>query len=58
MCKVCLENCKKHLPDVPEERWFDFLMEFTCFPFGDAQMVEQQLITKVYGEFFRASGPI
>ena len=56
MCKRCVENCRKHIPDIPEKEWYDYLMEFTCFPFGSAQMVEDQLVTLAYHEYFKEEG--
>jgi len=51
MCQICLDNCRKHIPEVSDNDSFDFLMEFTCFPFGSAKMVEDQLITLVYKKY-------
>lgn len=53
MCQRCLDNCYKHLPDIREDWYFDFLMEYTCFPFGSAKMVEDQIITIAYHEYFK-----
>jgi hypothetical protein len=53
MCQQCADNMRKHLPEIPEDEWVDFLMEFTCYPFGSAQMVEEQITTEAYKQYFR-----
>ena len=43
MCKACSEAVTLNFPDVPEKDHGDFLVNFTCFPFGRADLVSHQL---------------
>lgn len=44
MCQQCLEAVQRYYPHLNEEEQCELLMSATCFPFGDADMVERQLI--------------
>ncbi len=44
MCVKCLEAVKRHFPDCPDGSIHELLMGGTCFPFGEPEQVEKQLI--------------
>lgn len=43
MCQLCVDAIKTHLPDLPEDEWFKYLIDFTCFPFGTGEEVAEQI---------------
>jgi len=44
MCAGCLTAIKEVFPEIPENERGEFLMGATCFPFGDAEQVHEQLV--------------
>ena len=44
MCQRCLDAVKTHWPNLPDEHIGTLLMGATCFPFGPAERVEQQVV--------------
>lgn len=43
MCQKCIDSVKRYFPNLPEDKYGGFLMDCTCFPFGDAEEVEKQV---------------
>lgn len=44
MCQKCVDACRLHFPDCPDEEMGEFLSGTTCFPLGGPEEVERQLI--------------
>ena len=43
MCQICVDAIKKYWPDLPEDKWGDFLMSCTCYPAGCGEQVAEQV---------------
>ena len=43
MCQKCFDNMKELFPDMPEEEYVDYLMNYTSFPFGSAEEIRGHL---------------
>lgn len=43
MCDKCVEAVKMYWPDLPLEQYPELLWGATCFPFGDHEMVANQV---------------
>lgn len=44
MCQECVDLVRKYYPELPDEKYGDFLMSATCFPFGKPADIEKQFI--------------
>lgn len=44
MCNRCFDEVRDIFPNVPEKEINDFLFGTTCFPFGDPQDIQLQLL--------------
>jgi hypothetical protein len=44
MCKQCVVALNEVFPEVPKEEWCNFLMDCTCYPFGQPEDVKKQLV--------------
>ena len=43
MCDVCVDAVQQHWPDLTEHEQGSLLLGATCFPFGSAKQVEEEL---------------
>jgi hypothetical protein len=43
MCQKCVDAMKKYFPEIHEDQYGDILMNYTSFPFGDAEQIEAQV---------------
>ncbi len=43
MCQQCINAVKEYLPLIADNDIGSLLISATCFPFGDAEMVERQV---------------
>ena len=44
MCQHCVDALQKNFPDLPEKDAVALLWEFTSFPFGSHEQVQQELV--------------
>ncbi len=43
MCKACVDLVREICPEVPDERYGEFLIGATCYPMGGPEHIEPQL---------------
>ena len=44
MCQKCLDLVIRFFPDATDRERLDLLWEFTSYPFGDPEKIEEQLL--------------